>query len=110
MVDLGISNSRMKDFSDIAMAAKRVAFDGESLAAALRATFRRRGTPLPDGAIVALGEQFAQDARAQANWNAFTVRSRQHEFDSLHQVVAELQRFLQEPFARARSGETFVAQ
>jgi hypothetical protein len=53
MVDLGISNSRMKDFSDIAIAARRVAFDGESLVLALRATFRRRGTALPDGEIIA---------------------------------------------------------
>lgn len=110
MVALGISNSRMKDFADIAMAARRVAFDGESLVAALQATFRRRGTPLPDGAIVALSDRFAQDARAQANWKAFTARSRQREFNSLDQVVAELHRFLQEPFARARSGETFVAE
>jgi len=29
MVDLGISNSRMKDFTDVAMAARRVAFDGD---------------------------------------------------------------------------------
>jgi hypothetical protein len=60
MVDLGTSNSRMKDFSDVAIAARRVAFDGESLVVAIRATFRRRGTPLPDGEIVALSERFVQ--------------------------------------------------
>jgi hypothetical protein len=109
MIDLGISNSRMKDFADIAMAARRVAFDGESLVAALQATFRRRGTLLPDDAIVALSGEFVQDARAQANWKAFTTRSGQREFDSLRRVVAEVHRFLQEPFARARSGEPFAA-
>lgn len=47
MVDLGISNSRMKDFCDVALAARRVAFVGEALVVALRATFRRRGTHFP---------------------------------------------------------------
>ncbi len=37
MVSLGIGNSRMKDF----------AFDGPTLAAAIGATFSRRGTTLP---------------------------------------------------------------
>lgn len=64
MVDLDISNSRMKDFTDVAMAARRVAFDGDTLVAALRATFRRRGTPLPGLEIVALSERFVQDGKA----------------------------------------------
>ncbi|MGH9476160.1 MAG: nucleotidyl transferase AbiEii/AbiGii toxin family protein [Terriglobales bacterium] len=110
MVDLGISNSRMKDFCDLAMAARRVAFEGESLAIALRATFRRRATPLPDGEIVALSERFIRDAKAQANWKAFVMKSRQSEFESLEQVVRELQSFLYEPFAYARSAEPFSAQ
>jgi predicted nucleotidyltransferase component of viral defense system len=110
MVDLGISNSRMKDFSDVAIAARRVAFDGESLAVALRATFRRRGTAFPDGEIVALSEQFVQDSSAQANWKAFATRNQQTEFESLQQVVSELRRFLHEPVAHARSTELFTAQ
>src|SRR6266849_10938298 len=60
MVDLGISNSRMKDFTDIAMAARRVTFDGDVLVAALRATFRRRSTPLPDAEMVGLSDRFVQ--------------------------------------------------
>lgn len=110
MVDLGISNSRMKDFCDVALAARRVAFVGEVLVVALRATFRRRSTPLPDGEIIALSERFVQDTSAQANWRAFATRSRQREFESLQQVVSELQRFLHEPFAHARSADAFVAQ
>jgi hypothetical protein len=39
MVDLGRSNSRMKDFTDLPMAARRVALDGDPLVAAIRATF-----------------------------------------------------------------------
>jgi len=107
MVDLGISNSRMKDFTDVAMAARRVAFDGDTLVAALRATFRRRGTPLPELEIVALSDRFVQDANAQANWKAFATRNRPRDSESLAQVVSELRRFLRPPLQQARTGEPF---
>ena len=109
MVDLGVSNSRMKDFTDIAMAARRVAFDGDTLVAALRATFRRRRTPLPDAEIVGLSEQFVRDARAQANWKAFATRTRPGDFESLAQVVSELRRFLLPTLEHARSERPFAA-
>jgi hypothetical protein len=109
MVDLGRSNSRMKDFTDLAMAARRVAFDGDSLVAAIRATFRRRQTPLPDGEIVALTEAFVGDERAQANWHAFAGRSQLRGFESLAHVVAELRAFLLPPLEHARTGEPFTA-
>lgn len=108
VVDLGISNSRMKDFADVAMAARRVAFDGDTLAAALRATFRRRGTPLPELEIDAISDRFVQDANAQANWKAFATRTRPGDFESLAQVVSELRRFLLPPLQYARTGEPFA--
>jgi hypothetical protein len=88
MVDLGISNSRMKDFTDVAMAARRVTFDGDVLVAALRATLRRRSTPLPDADIVGLSDRFVHDASAQANWKAFATRNHPCDFESLAQVVS----------------------
>ena len=110
MVDLGSSNSRMKDFTDVAMAARRLAFDGDILAVALRATFRRRQTPLPDTEFVALSERFVQDPNTQANWKAFATRNRPSGFESLAQVVAELRSFLLLPLERARTGEPFAAR
>ena len=109
MVDLGISNSRMKDFTDVAMAARRLAFGGDALVAALRATFRRRGTPLPEAEIVGLSERFVQDTSALANWKAFVTRNHPSNFQSLAQVVVELRRFLQEPLDHARAGQSFRA-
>ena len=47
VVRLGIANTRMKDFYDLWAVATTFAFDGESLAAALAATFDNRGTALP---------------------------------------------------------------
>jgi predicted nucleotidyltransferase component of viral defense system len=110
MVDLGISNSRMKDFTDIAMAARRVTFDGGVLVAALQATFRRRSTPLPDADMVGLSDRFVQDGSAQANWKAFATRNRPRDFESLAQVVSELRRFLHDPLEHARRGEPFTAK
>ncbi len=109
MVDLGISNSRMKDFSDVVVAARRVAFDGATLVSAVRATFQRRRTAFPDGEIVAMTDSFVQDASAQANWKAFARRN-QVQFDSLGQLVAELREFLSAPLERARSREDFTAR
>lgn len=109
MVDLGRSNSRMKDFTDLAMAARRVAFDGEAMVAAMRATFQRRQTPLPDGDVIALTEQFTLDEKALANWRAFTGRNRLHGFESLAKVVAELRPFLLPPLEHVRTGQPFAA-
>ena len=39
----------MKDFFDIVVLARTFDFDGDWLARAMRATFDRRGTALPDG-------------------------------------------------------------
>jgi predicted nucleotidyltransferase component of viral defense system len=110
MVDLGRSNSRIKDFTDLGMAARRVPFDGDVLVAAIRATFRRRQTPVPDGEIIALSDEFLQDERALANWKAFAARNQLRGFESLAQVVAELRPFLLPPLEHARTGEPFTAR
>ena len=110
MVHLGLSNSRMKDFTDIAIAARRNPFDGSTLVAAIGATFRRRGTQLPESEMVALSEQFVRDARAQANWKAYVKREGLRGFESLVQVIEELRAFLSRPIEHARTGETFGAK
>jgi Nucleotidyl transferase AbiEii toxin, Type IV TA system len=109
LVDLGISNSRMKDFTDIAMAARRWAVDGNTLVTALQATFHRRRTALPDGEIVGLSDRFLQDERALANWKAFVTRSHPDGFDSLRDVVTEVRAFLLAPLEHAQTGRAFNA-
>lgn len=106
IVDLGISNSRMKDFADVAMAARRLRFNGDSLVDALRATLRRRGTALPEQ-IVGLSKRFVEDANALANWKAFANRNHLADFESLAEVVTELRAFIEGPLDHARTGESF---
>lgn len=71
MADLGIGNSRMKDFYDIWYLAKQFDFDSASLARAIDSTFERRRTHLPTSPPLALTSEFATDSAKQTQWNAF---------------------------------------
>src|SRR5262249_42831335 len=48
IVSLGIRNSRIKDFFDIDYLAHATRFDRVTLVEAIRHTFARRGTPIPE--------------------------------------------------------------
>jgi hypothetical protein len=74
MVKLGELNSRMKDFFDIWLLGENFAFDGAELAAAVQATFARRGT-LMERAPVCFSDRFAQDRSKAAQWHAFARRA-----------------------------------
>ncbi|MFQ5571042.1 MAG: nucleotidyl transferase AbiEii/AbiGii toxin family protein, partial [Rhodothermales bacterium] len=74
MVELGITNSRMKDFYDLWYLSGHFAFDGPTLVRAITATFERRGTPLPSTLPLALTAEFADDPTKQTQWNAFLRR------------------------------------
>lgn len=76
MVMLGQANSRMKDFYDLAVIARRTALDGTTLAAALAATFARRQTALPSERPLALTRQFSDDPAKQRQWQAFLSKNR----------------------------------
>ncbi len=71
MVDLGIANSRMKDFFDIWTFASQFEFDGNTLAKAIKATFGRRETQIPTEYPIALTGEFWNDSSKQKQWNAF---------------------------------------
>lgn len=71
MVEMGVGNSRMKDFYDIWFLSKNYEFDGSKLRQAIRETFRRRKTAIPEETPLALSEEFVKDDRSQANWTAF---------------------------------------
>lgn len=101
MVKLGMANSRMKDFFDIAHLARNFDFDGALLLDALRATFARRGTPFPRGEIVALSPAFENDDKKVAQWKAFLRKSGAAGEDSLASTLATIRTFLESPIAAA---------
>ena len=71
MVALGLANSRMKDFFDLATIAVRTELEGATLARAIAATFARRNTALPTHAPIALTREFGDHPDKQRQWQAF---------------------------------------
>lgn len=76
MVTLGLANSRMKDFYDLAVIARRTELEGATLAAAITATFARRHTALPVERPLALTPAFSADAAKLRQWQAFLNKNR----------------------------------
>jgi hypothetical protein len=74
MVKLGMTNTRMKDFHDVWFLAKRFEFDNAILRQAIKATFARRKTPLPERPDP-FSDAFATDAMKQTQWVAFLRRN-----------------------------------
>lgn len=110
MVDLGLFNSRMKDFYDLWFLARGFEFEGHVLAQALEATFARRRTPLPSEPPFALTPAFAADGQKQVQWRAFLSRSRVVETAlALAAVIEQLWAFLEPPLLAAREGTAFSA-
>ena len=75
-VNLAMSNSRMKDFFDLDWLARHQEFDAKVLGLAIRNTFERRETPLPDETPIALTNDFYLDPMKQTQWAAFLRKSR----------------------------------
>ena len=107
MVRLGIANTRMKDFYDLWAMATTLEFSGEPLAAALAATFQRRGTVLPLEPPVALRPEFSAAPDKQRQWSAFSQRVASSPVVPLEAVIEVLGRFLLPPAAAADSREPF---
>lgn len=93
MVVLGLANSRMKDFYDLAVIARRTDLDGKTLAAAISATFARRKTPLPSERPLALTPVFSQDDGKKRQWQAFLRKNRMGA-ENLEHTVDLLDRLL----------------
>ena len=102
MVLLGRANSRMKDFHDIWVLSRNHAFEGERLAQAIKATFERRKTEIPDATPDALTQDFANDSAKQQQWRAF-VDDVASNPGPLTKVCADLETFLMPHAQRART-------
>jgi Nucleotidyl transferase AbiEii toxin, Type IV TA system len=109
MVDNGFENSRMKDFFDVWALSRDLAFEGDRLASAIAATFRRRRTAIPVEVPVAFTPAFAEDPAKLRQWTAFLVRSRVAKVPPpFPAVLAEVAQFLLTAAAAARSGTGFA--
>lgn len=93
MVSLGRANSRMKDFYDIWLLATSFPFEDDRLARAIKATFERRETEIPDQLPDGLTRDFGEDPAKIQQWAAFK-RDLGADPGSLVDVCATLAAFL----------------
>lgn len=105
MVNLGMANTRMKDFFDLWFLCREFEINGALLVAAIRSTFERRQTPVPAGLPLALTDSFALAPTKGVQWSAFLARSRVVDTAlSLPEVVSVVASFLA-PVLEAAAGK-----
>lgn len=106
MAHLGMANSRMKDFFDVWFLSQNFSFEGPMLASAIRATFDRRRTPLPDTLPTALTATFYEDDSKGRQWKAFCSRAGVSD-KSLAQTVTTFTPFVAPVLAAANEPAAF---
>jgi hypothetical protein len=108
IVQLGTTNSRMKDFYDLVVLARRFEFDGALLVRAIRATFGRRKTPLPMDLPTGLTSAFAADPGKAMQWTAFVRKSGANDAADLRATIATVVAFAEAPLTAAARESPFA--
>ena len=95
MVRLGIANSRMKDFYDVWLLSQLFEFVGRILSDAIRTTFGRRSTQIPNTLPIAFTDEFYNDPQKQTQWRAFVRKTKPEiTFGNLDAVIEVVTEFL----------------
>lgn len=92
IVTIGMANSRMKDYFDLLIMSREAGVELQELAAAIAATFRRRGTTVPVQLPIGLSHEFATDTLKQKQWKAFLSKN-ELSASGLEDVIAEIRNF-----------------
>jgi predicted nucleotidyltransferase component of viral defense system len=108
LVELGMLNSRLKDFYDLWAIAMTFRFDGALLAEAIHATFARRATDLPQETPIALTAAFATAPSKQAQWQGFIRRTAiAMEPEPFAAILTKVEAFVMPPVQALRTGLPF---
>lgn len=95
LVLLGMANSRMKDYFDIWMLSRTLTLNESSLCAAIKSTFARRQTPLPESTPVGLTDEFGNNESKRLQWAGFVKRQRRQPAPpDLPEIVRAVREFL----------------
>jgi hypothetical protein len=106
---LGLLNSRMKDFYDLALLSRMYPFDGARLAEAIIATFRHRGTTI-ELEPIGLTRAYCDDPARVLQWRAFVRRSRfGDEVGDLLRLINEIRPFLLPILSKIAADHPFKA-
>lgn len=73
IVNLGLANSRMKDYYDLWALTQQQPMAPDALMSAIEATFARRETTVPVDAPTGLSSMFYQDPVKSAQWTAYAA-------------------------------------
>ena len=73
IVDLGLANGRMKDYYDLWAIPNAKEIEPAELDAAIRSTFKQRGTDIPSEPPVGLSAEFVSDDLKAAQWAAYAT-------------------------------------
>ena len=93
LVTRGITNSRLKDYYDLWLIAETFELERAPLVLAIRQTFARRETALPQNNPTGLSEAYVEAWADQ--WRTFLSRERMTAApEQLANVIADLQRYL----------------
>lgn len=107
MVNLGIANSRMKDFYDIWTLLKSYQFDGAILSQAIFDTFERRKTIISNDIPLVFTEEFYKDNSKQTQWNAFLRKGKYKETIALADLVLLIKELLLPVFETLGANKDF---
>ena len=110
IVRLGMRNSRMKDFYDIAKFSRENRFEGARLARAIEATFKRRETVLPGSAPIALTATFHGEKRKTMAYKAFLRAHGLPKGSSLEEVCRDIEALLMPLCLALKSGSLVSTQ
>jgi hypothetical protein len=97
---LGLLNSRIKDYYDLALLAQMYPFEGALLVTAISSTFGHRGTAV-EANPVGLTDAFSSDPARAVQWRAFVRRSRLDAGWEFVKIVDQVRLFASEPLAAA---------
>lgn len=108
MVKLGLLNSRMKDFYDLWLMARRFDFNGAPLSEALQKTFAHRKTPLPEKKPLFAEEIYDETSDRQTLWRAFLTKGQiKNTPEKLSETAKVIEKFLIKPLGAIGKGEKF---
>ncbi len=101
MIQLGILNSRMKDFYDIWLLSREFDFDGSRLAQAIQGTFRKRELDI-DEDITAFSRKFIDEKLPQ--WASFSKKLKwTNSPESFEEIIVQVKKFLSPFIAMLRT-------
>jgi predicted nucleotidyltransferase component of viral defense system len=109
MLDLGMANTRLKDFYDLWHLATHFTFEGPLLCRAIAATLERRETAIPTLPPVALTSGFYTDEVKRNQWRAFIGKSALSDSKdfTLEQCIEVLEAFLLPPLRAIQNQSDF---